>query len=220
MIQDNNKILSNIPNLLIEFDMNRSGCQMAWDYFFDKQPRPFFIDYMGDRDLWTWKLPGSREINTALWELNYIDSRDLTKLTELLDKPNEKLAYLESVGKIIETGNKREIDIGVSNAIEAKMNCLNQNYRIWLGGNVNPALRSEFGNVLCLKPFKDGSVPDFSACWQYDPKSDEWWISLRGVESKSPDLSIITSSLGGGGHKLASGFTIKSPNGLKKVFVY
>lgn len=220
MIQNYQSVLLTIPNLYIEFDMNRSGCQMSWDYFFDSQPRPFFIDYMGDRDLWTWKLPLSREINTALWELGYIDSYNLDKLTGLLENSEEKLKYLQSVGSVLESINKKEVDVGCSNAIEAKINWQEKTYRIWLGGNVNPAIRSDFGNVLCSKPFKDGTLPDFSASWQYDPKSDEWWISLRGVPTRSPDLSVLTSSYGGGGHPMASGFTIRSPKGLKEVFIY
>ena len=221
MIMDNSILLYSIPNLYIEFDMSRSGCQMSWDYFFDYQPRPFFIDYMGDRDLWTWKLPASREINTALWELGYIDSYDLTKLTGLLENPKEKIKYLESSGKFIEAGNKREIDIGLSNAIEVSMVNQNKTYRIWLGGNVNPVLRSDLGNALCLKPFKDGTMPDFSACWQFDPKSEEWWISFRGVPERSPDLSVLASSYGGGGHPMASGITIKAPSkGLRLSLIH
>ena len=221
MILENKSILHTIPNLLIEFDMNKSGCQMAWDYFFDNSQRPFFIDYIGDRDLWAWKLYSSKEINTALWELGYIDSYDLTKLTGLLENSNEKLKYLESSGKFIESGNKREIDIASTNAIEVQMMWNKKIFRIWLGGNINPALRSDFGNILCSKPFKDGTLPDFSAVWLYDPKPDEWWISFRGVESRSPDLSIISSSFGGGGHRMAAGITIKSPSkGLKEIFIY
>jgi nanoRNase/pAp phosphatase (c-di-AMP/oligoRNAs hydrolase) len=208
-------------NLHIEFDMERSGCQMAWDYFFDSQPRPFFIDYIGDRDLWTWKLPSSQEINAALWDLGYIDSYDLTKLTGLLENPIEKIKYLESAGKFIILSNKREVDIGLSNAIEASMIWNNKLYRLWLAGNINPALRSDLGNALCLKPFKNGTLPDFSACWQFDPKSDEWWISLRGMPDRSPDLSKLALSFGGGGHPMASGITIKdSLKGLKGIFIY
>jgi oligoribonuclease NrnB/cAMP/cGMP phosphodiesterase (DHH superfamily) len=220
MIQENSSLFEQISNLYIEFDMNRSGCQITWDYFFDNSPRPFFIDYIGDRDLWTWKLQSSKEINTALWELGYINSYNLSKLTELLINPEEKLKYLESSGKFIETGNKREIDIGILNSIEAKMIWENKTFRIWLGGNVNPVLRSDLGNALCSKLFKDGELPDFSACWQFDPKSNEWWVSLRGVPDRSPDLSVISASLGGGGHAMAAGITIKSSNGLKDIFIY
>lgn len=220
MILDNANKLNQIQNLHIEFDMERAGCQMAWDYFFDNQPRPFFIDYAGDRDLWAWKLPNSKHINTGLWELGYIDSYDLTKLTGLMEDSESKLKYLEEAGKLIETKNKREVDIGIANSIEAKMNVGDKTYKIWLGGNVNPVLRSELGNELCAKSFKDGTIPDFSVCWQFDPKSDEWWISMRGKAPNSPDLSVISNSFGGGGHPLASGFTIKSPKGLREVFIY
>lgn len=221
MILDNSSLLNMISNLYIEFDMSRSGCQMSWDYFFENIPRPFFIDYMGDRDLWTWKLPSSREINTGLFELGYIDSYDLTKLTGLMDNSEEKIKYLESSGKFIEAGNKREVNLGVSNSIEVSMVCQDKTYRIWLGGNINPGLRSDLGNVLCAKQFKDGTMPDFAATWQFDPKTDEWWISLRGVSNRSPDLSVLASSFGGGGHPMASGITIKSPSkGLREIFIY
>lgn len=222
MILNNQKLLSTILNLTIEFDMKRSGCQMAWDYFFDSKPRPFFIDYMGDRDLWTWKLPHSKEINTALWELGYIDSYDLTKMTELLENSEAKIDNLKSIGELIIIANNKEIDIGVANSIETKIKFENETYRVWLGGNINPILRSDLGNALCSKPFKDGILPDFSACWQYDPKSNEWWISFRGVPSRSPDLSVLALKLGGGGgHPMASGITIKNaPEGLKKIFIY
>lgn len=220
LILNNSSLLSSISNLHIEFDMERSGCQMSWDYFFDFQPRPFFINYMGDRDLWTWKMPLSREINSALWELGYIDSYDLSKLTGLLENSEEKIKYLESTGKFIEIFNKKQIDIGLSNAVEASLILNNNTYRIWLGGNVNPVLRSELGNALCSKTFKDGTLPDFSACWQYDPKTDEWWVSFRGVPIRSPDLSILATYFGGGGHPMASGITIKSQMGFREIFKY
>ena len=35
-----------------EFDMNRSGAMMTWDYFFPDRDAPEFIQYVQDRDLW------------------------------------------------------------------------------------------------------------------------------------------------------------------------
>jgi len=218
MILNNKKNLESITNLKIEFDMKRSGCEMTWDYFFDNSPRPFFINYIGDRDRWAWELPNSKEINSALYELNYIDSYNLNKLTDLLNDSENKKKDLESQGKIIELLNKRSIDIALSNAIEAKLKFKDQIFRIWLGGNISPGLRSDLGNELCKKKFIDGNVPDFSATWQFDAKTEEWWISLRGIEGISPDLSEIAALYGGGGHFLASGFT--NPHCLKDVFIY
>ena len=104
--------------------------------------------------------------------------------------------------------------------IEDKNKEINKNYDVWLAGNVNPALRSEICNTLCSVPFNDGNLPDFTAFWEYNPKKDEWWISLRGVETKSPDLSVISNLFGGGGHSMASGFTIKSTKGLRENFLF
>jgi oligoribonuclease NrnB/cAMP/cGMP phosphodiesterase (DHH superfamily) len=220
-IKNNKLLLSKIKNLHIEFDMNRSGCQMAWDYFFDSKPRPFFIDYMGDIDLWKFNLDHSKEINAALTELEYIDSYDLSKLTQLLNSVEEKIDYLKNAGKIILISYEKQIKIAVSNAIEGKIFIGDKLYRIWLGGNINPGLRSYLGNALCEKPFKDGTMPDFSATWMYDPKSDEWWIGLRGIQERSPDLSELASYYGGGGHSEASGFIISSsPKLLKEIFIY
>jgi oligoribonuclease NrnB/cAMP/cGMP phosphodiesterase (DHH superfamily) len=220
MIKDNKEILDLISNLYIEFDMKRSGCQIAWDYFFDSIPRPFFIDYIGDRDLWTWKLPDSRQINVGLYELDFIDPYDLTKLDGLLEDIESSKNYLKTVGNIITLSNKRQIQICLLTATESIFTHGLNKYRIWLGGNINPGLRSELGNELCLKKFSDDTIPDFSATWQFNPQSDEWWISLRGIEGTSPDLSVIASDHGGGGHPMASGFTIKAPQVLRDIFSY
>ena len=200
--------------------MTKSGCQLTWDYFFEDQKRPFFIDYIGDRDLWKWELPDSKEINAAIFETNLIDQNDLMKLTNLLTDSEKKIDDLLEKGKFILQLNKRELDIGAYNAIETKFNYEDKIYRIWLGGNISPSLRSDLGNLLCKKNFKDGTSPDFAATWQYDPKSDEWWVSLRGLIDKSPDLSVIASKYDGGGHYYASSIKINSPKGLKEIFLY
>ena len=215
----NSEIINSLENIYTIFDMNRAGCQITWDYFFPELDRPYFIDYIADRDLWEWKLEDSKEINAALFESNIIDHSNLDKLTDLLIDSEEKKKKLISDGKIIVRSNKREVDIATLFSIESTFKIEDKEFRIWLGGNISPGLRSDLGNNLLSKKFKDETLPDFSATWQYEPYKDEWWISLRGNEN-SPDLSEIAFKLGGGGHKLASGFTIKSKNGLKKNFIY
>ena len=52
----------------VTFDMNRSGAGLAWDYLFGKDsinalmdyqglPRPWWVNYVEDRDLWRKQLP-------------------------------------------------------------------------------------------------------------------------------------------------------------------
>ena len=40
-----------------EFDMERSGAMIAWNFFFFDQEPPKFIEYVQDRDLWKKELP-------------------------------------------------------------------------------------------------------------------------------------------------------------------
>lgn len=209
-------------NIFVDIDMDRSGCQITWDFFAGKGTiRPEFIEYIADRDLWLWKLPNSKEYNIGLKEIGYINDTDLSKFTTLMANPNEKYNLIQ-YGSVIDCANKKHLEIGANSAIQVSMQIDGKKYNIWLGGNINPGLRSEFGALLCNKKLKDefGSLPDFSATWQYNPSTNEWWISLRGLVNISPDLSLIAQKYGGGGHPLASGFTIKSPNTLRDVFIF
>ena len=47
------------------FDMERSGAQLAWDFFHEGTKRPNLVDYVADRDLWQFRLPLSREVKCS-----------------------------------------------------------------------------------------------------------------------------------------------------------
>ena len=55
-----------LANRHIEFDMERSGAMMAWEHYFN-WPAPDLICHVQDRDLWRFKLPGTKEIMTAVF---------------------------------------------------------------------------------------------------------------------------------------------------------
>lgn len=214
----NSNILESCKNITMIFDMEKSGCQLAWDYFFNDQPRPFFVDYVADRDLWLWKLPMSKEINYALYELNYLQPTNFNKLNQLInDECNVEKSkkMLADKGEIISMMIKKDIDYAIYKSVKATIFVNNITYNVWLNDNVK--YRSELGEILCKKPFKDGTMPDFAVLWKYDIVSNEWWISLR-TTSDLIDLSLIAQSFGGGGHKKASGFSIKGGK-LRDYFI-
>ena len=217
LYEKNKVVLDDIKNVKIILDMNRSGCMMTWDYFFEREKRPFFIDYIGDRDLWTWKLYKSKEINAALFHLKYLDTYNLSKLTRLLGGAEFKIKKLEKEGELILRIQNQDIYNAVRDADESKFTYEDKVYRVWLVGNFNLSLRSEVGNKLVTKNFEDGTKPDFAAIYKYDFEENVWWISVRGNEH-SPDLSKICTSLGGGGHACSASFVIKDPKGLQTHF--
>jgi oligoribonuclease NrnB/cAMP/cGMP phosphodiesterase (DHH superfamily) len=66
------------------FDMNRSGAGLAWDFLLGEQkldwhpkkpetqtilPRPWYVNYVEDRDLWRKQLPGTDEVNAYIMTL-------------------------------------------------------------------------------------------------------------------------------------------------------
>lgn len=49
-----------------EFDMERAGCQMAWDWLYTKQDAPrrhWLVEHVADRDLWKLELPQTPAIH-------------------------------------------------------------------------------------------------------------------------------------------------------------
>ena len=204
-------------NLHIILDKERSGCQISWDYF-HQSLRPWFVDYTGDRDLWAWKLPNSKEITQVFFENNMLDPYYLDNITNLLTYTNEQIDNLVKEGTMLLKFQKKQIDMASNRAVEATMTADGQTYNIWLG-TITYGDRSELGNVLANKPLAStGQLPDFSATWVYEPKLREWWISFRG-HKLSPDLSVISGFYEGGGHKLAAGATIKHPKTLHDIFL-
>ena len=56
---------SDMMNVKYELDIKLSGCQLAWNHFYPDLLRPWFLEYISDRDLWKFELENSKEINEA-----------------------------------------------------------------------------------------------------------------------------------------------------------
>lgn len=192
----------------IVFDMKRSGAQIAWDYYHPNEPRPWFIDYVGDRDLWNHQLPFTKEVNEALHFDEYFSSFE--KMSEL---KNKKMDEFAQKGGLLLAAKNKEINMYAKSAVTTKLNVGNDSYIVGLAGCPRH-LRSDVGNVIA-----QNSQYDFSVVYWYDYKSREWWVSLRSIGDKF-NLSEISSKLpNGGGHPRASGFTIYEKNG-ENLYTY
>src|SRR3972149_1137826 len=56
---------ADVSNLKILFDVTKSGAVLAWEHFHPGKPVPLMLQYVQDRDLWRFTLPGSRKV--AAW---------------------------------------------------------------------------------------------------------------------------------------------------------
>jgi oligoribonuclease NrnB/cAMP/cGMP phosphodiesterase (DHH superfamily) len=202
---------NNLPdNISHIFDMNQSGCQLVWNYFYETE-QPWFVQYIGDRDIWRFNLPHTNEYIYGLSENNYINFNGFDKLYDNLNDNNFKLNIYESGKKEMEFREKNIINIIKYNKMECKYN----NYRIWLY-NSTKDLTSDVGNRLLKYKFSDNTLPDFCVGWIYDINKDEFWISMRSDNTKQ-DVSKICQTFGGGGHRNAAGCIIK--NKLRDIFI-
>ena len=172
------------------FDMTRSGAAITWDYFFNENKpgfRHWLINYVQDRDLWKWELPGSREVSEAIYSNPYT--------FEAWDDMALKSVYLMTLeGTAIRRATQKQIDMS-----------LNRAYWGQLGDYIVPVVNTEYhsseiGNLLSKNA-------DFAVCWS-QVENGRFRYSLR---SQGFDVAKVAQGLfGGGGHAQAAGFTTDS----------
>ena len=179
------------------FDMERSGAGLTWDFFFPHTARPRLLDHIEDRDLWRFKLDGTREIQAAMFSYPY-DFAVWDRFMALDD-----FKQLRAEGATIERKHFRDIDelLGV---------CLR---RLTIGGHDVPVanlpytLTNDAGHKMALGE-------PFAACY-YD-REDGRVFSLRSTED-GLDVSEIAKAYGGGGHQHAAGFQVPRDHELAKA---
>ena len=180
--------LVNLPdNVTVEFDMDRSGAVITWQYFHPDKPIPQLLLHVQDRDLWRFELEGTREIQANVFSHEY----DFNVWEELMNADPQDLA---AEGKTIERKQAKDINEFIKAA----------SYRTMIAGHEVPVLNapyfwsSDAGHIM-------GKGELFAACYWDTP--DGRVFSLRSAE-EGMDVSEIASSFGGGGHKHAAGFKV------------
>ncbi len=178
--------LDGIPDCI--FDNSRSGIRLAWDYFFPNEDVPNWVQWVEDKDLWTYKLEPTRAFSCGLATLPF-DFEVWGKLfddsfsKELLDKGRVLLSYQDALvqrmaDKPIVTSFKKFVIHAVP-------------------GNI---LQSEIGEYLNEKHSNDVAM-----IYYYEPHDGKFRCSFRSKHGSDINTRIITEYYSGGGHKNASG---------------
>lgn len=173
------------------FDMDRSGASIAWDYFIGG-PRPDFIEYVQDRDLWRKQLSHGDEFTIALRSY-----------------PQDFTVW----DGIIERGSQSLINEGFG---------IQRYYRLRVEELKRSAYAARIGDDLCYisnAPYFAASEVagelaercegnGFGACY-FEAEQGRYQYSLRSRDQF--DVSAIARKFGGGGHKNAAGFSVDKP---------
>jgi len=173
-------------NLALVFDMAQSGCVLSWRHFFPRRDVPKILLHIEDRDLWRFKLSGTRAITSALYEQMPMS------LTVFGD---QRLPELLLVGGIQAAQFAKMINRLVKSAHRVDLSCTEG-----LAVNAPSFFSSDLGHVLAKK---SGT---FGMTYHYDGRKRQWLFALRSVGVVN--VGRIAQGFGGGGHLNAAGFML------------
>ena len=206
MILDHHKTaqqdLERVPLEMKIFDMSRSGAIITWDFFFPNVSIPKVLGLIQDRDLWTFKMSGTNEFSTYLFEQEFSfelfeSFLDLDKLDLAIQTGSKWLEYKKI---IISNMSKRAVPI---------IQKINNKLMIVLYVSSAAEFASDVGNAV----FKYFPLGDFSAVFSHDLETESTRFSLRSEDHRA-DVSAIAKQCGGGGHRNAAGLAIPGIQGF------
>ena len=182
-------------NVELHFDMDRSGAQMAWDYFHAGRARPPLIDHIGDRDLWRFALADTKAFCAGL--------SLIPTSFESWQVANANPGVLIAKGHTVLEVLQRQIDSALRKELRPVTLC---GYHGLATNAINNT--SEIGNAIAKR---SGT---FSLTFFI--KGDEVICSLRSIAPF--DVSTIASHYGGGGHAQASGFAVPIERFFREIW--
>ena len=176
--------------------LEKAACVLTWETLFPTVPVPQVIDYLGDYDLWKFEFGNkTRQLQEIIWLWiltdEYKNSPYANPLWKELLAKNLSQPLLDQGQILLDAKHKRcekTFDDGFDGTLFShKTRFMNSNNDI-----------SDAGAYAVSQGYDIGCI--------YSIKKDLVIFSLR---SKEVDVSIVAKSFGGGGHKLAAGFSFK-----------
>jgi uncharacterized protein len=183
-------------------DLGESGATLTWKQEYPDRPVPRILQYVKDKDIWEWKLPHSRAINTALREREDIhDPAGVTWQTLIDRMTDDDFQKMVEVGEWALKSQRLRILDGAKKGFEI-------NFHGHRAFAVNWSLESsEMGEYI----YQDLGY-EVAVIFNYTGQN--WNFSLRSDEV---DVSPLAAKYGGGGHPGASGFRTDSIEWLFKL---
>jgi hypothetical protein len=176
--------------LEVYFDGNYSGAVLAWCFFHFSEDVPKMYEFIQDRDLWRWELPGSKDFSY------YLRAQELTLETYeavwRISKNKDALNRMLDDGALLRNADENTVRALLNYAHPCKLG-----YGVMAVNSI--VLPSELGEALCDK-YPD--APFGAVYYRTEDGRIKWSLRSRG----DFDVSVIAKQYGGGGHKGAAGF--------------
>ena len=177
-------------------DLNRSGATLAWDFLFPGEDRPLLLGHVEDRDLWRFKLAGTREIQAFVFSHEYT----FEQWDRLMSADQVELLKMTAAGAAIE--RKHHKDVAELVAVCKR--------RMVIGAYDVPVASLPYTLVSDAAHLMAQGEP-FAAC--YWDTAEGRVFGLR-ANDEGVDVSEVAKQYGGGGHAKAAGFKVPRGHAL------
>ncbi len=191
--------LAGLPGLIQYVDTQRSGATLAWDYLFPGEPRPLLLGHIEDRDLWRFKLPHTREIQAAVFALDYT----WENWDRLMAADPHDLVVMTAQGAAIERKHRKDV-------AELVATCRR---RMTIRGHHVPVACMPYTMASAAGHLLSEGEPFAAVYWD---TAEHRQFSLRSRED-GLDVAAICETYGGGGHKHAAGFRVAREHELARA---
>jgi len=173
-----------------KFDMNKSGCMLAWEYFFHDKSMPDFITYIGLRDLWKHKdVPNALYFTTGM------------PYTESFDEMHRYMMDPKLVNDTIAKGKtQHEYTMHIVEQIASKaVDC------VW-AGHPTKVINCGWPFISDVGDWISQRNPECVVLLWSKQLGQPYSYSLRSNNTGGPNVAELAKLyLGGGGHRSASG---------------
>lgn len=173
---------------VVHFDMGKSGCRLAWEFFQPSKPLPDLLRFIEDRDIWVWQYPESAGFLAAL----DMEPFDFTHWAAMACFDAAQVEAFMARGRAMDDKfNNLAADI----AQGAQPICFNGVNGLMV--NAPSVFHSVIGEMLSRQSATFALM---------------WCVSRAGVvkvglrSQRSFDCIALARSMGGGGHAQACGF--------------
>jgi len=185
-------------------DKSKSGALLAWEYFHPEKAVPRLIEHISDRDLWQFKLEGTREVLAGL----SLHERTIEQFDFVHD--NIPVARLADCGKIV-----------LQTEAVMIQRILKQSQRQVCLQLPQPGERAVVPLVNCPKELHstllESIYSDHPYAVAYFDTPTHRVFGLRSHPETGIDVEQIAVRYGGGGHKNAAGFQVPRYDALAQL---
>lgn len=177
-------------------DLNRSGATLAWDFLFPGEDRPLLLGHVEDRDLWRFKLAGTREIQALVFSHEYT----FETWDRLMSADQVELLKMTAAGAAIERKHHKDVAELVK-VCQRRMVIANYSVPV---ASLPYTLVSDAAHLMA-------QGEPFAACY-WDTEEGRVF-GLRAADD-GVDVSEIAKEYGGGGHAKSAGFKVPRGHSL------